>query len=126
MLLFGAALATCIGGLAIAPGFAAALGVGALVGAASSGFQMLNNVSLMQRSDSKYFGRVMAVTMMAFGVNSIVSYPVGLIADAAGERATLGGLAVACGSVVMLGGLALRSQGRAPARTVSELSTPPA
>jgi hypothetical protein len=50
----------------------------------------------------------MAVTMMAFGVNSIVSYPVGLIADAAGERATLGGLAVACGCVVLVGVLALR------------------
>jgi MFS family permease len=127
MLLFGAALAVCIGGLAIAPGFAAALGAGAAVGAASSGFQMLNNVSLMQRSDPKYFGRVMAVTMMAFGVNSIVSYPVGLLADAAGERAALGGLAVACASVVLLGALAaLRSRGRAPARAVSGLSTPPA
>ena len=69
---------------------------------------MLNNVSLMQRSEPAYFGRVMAVTMMAFGVNSIVSYPVGLIADAAGERATLGGLAVACGSVVIVGMVALR------------------
>lgn len=126
MLLFGAALAACIGALAIAPGFAIALGSGAAVGAASSGFQMLNNVSLMQRSDPKYFGRVMAVTMMAFGVNSIVSYPVGLVADAAGERATLAGLASVCGSVVLVGALALRAQGRAPARTISELSTPPA
>ncbi len=126
MLLFGAALAACIGALAIAPGFAIALGSGAAVGAASSGFQMLNNVSLMQRSDPKYFGRVMAVTMMAFGVNSIVSYPVGLVADAAGERATLAGLAMVCGSVVLVGALALRAQGRAPAQTISELSTPPA
>ncbi|MCC7089228.1 MAG: MFS transporter [Chloroflexi bacterium] len=108
MLAFGAGLAFSLGALAVAPGFGVALAVGALVGAASSGFQMLNNVSLMQRSDPTYFGRVMAVTMMAFGVNSIVSYPVGLIADAAGERATLGGLAVACGSVVLVGVLALR------------------
>ncbi len=109
MLLFGAALAVCIGGLAIAPGFAAALGAGAAVGAASSGFQMLNNVSLMQRSDPKYFGRVMAVTMMAFGVNSIVAYPVGMIADVIGERATLAGLAAVCFTVAGAGLAALRA-----------------
>lgn len=130
MLAFGAALALCLGGLAVAPDFGSALAVGVLVGAASSGFQMLNNVSLMQRSEPAYFGRVMAVTMMAFGVNSIVSYPVGLIADAAGERATLAGLACACGSVVLLGVLALRS-GRSgvahpPTARETELSSPQA
>jgi len=109
MLMFGAALAVSIGLLAIAPGFAAALGVSALVGASSSGFQMLNNVNLMQRADPIYFGRVMAVTMMAFGLNSIVAFPVGLIADAVGERATLGGLAVASMSMVLIGAVALRS-----------------
>jgi predicted MFS family arabinose efflux permease len=128
MLAFGAMLAISLGALAIAPGFGAALAVGAAVGAASSGFQMLNNVSLMQRAEPAYFGRVMAVTMMAFGVNSIVSYPVGLIADAAGERATLGGLAVACGSVVLVGVLALRPRrtiAAHPAATAeTELSTP--
>ena len=83
--------------------------VAALIGASSSGFQMLNNVNLMERTESAYLGRVMAVTMMAFGVNSIASYPVGLIADAAGERATLGGLSVACFTVVTIGVLSLRS-----------------
>ncbi len=113
MLTFGAALAASLAALAAAPNFAFALGAGAAVGAASSGFQMLNNVSLMERSDSAYFGRVMAVTMMAFGFNSIVSYPVGLIADSAGERATLGGLACACLCVVAVGVFALRSHERA-------------
>jgi hypothetical protein len=51
----------------------------------------------------------MAVTMMAFGVNSIVAYPVGLIADQAGERATLAGLATVCMAVVGLGWMALRA-----------------
>ena len=70
---------------------------------------MLNNVSLMERTDSLYLGRVMSVTMMAFGINSIASYPVGLIADAVGERATLAGLACACLSVVALGVIAMRA-----------------
>ena len=112
MLLFGAAMAGSLALLAVAPSFWVALGVAAMVGASSSGFQMLNNVNLMERADPKYFGRVMSVTMMAFGFNSIISYPVGLIADQVGERATLGGLGVATLSVVLLGMLALRSRNR--------------
>lgn len=110
MLAFGAGLAVSLALLAAAPGFTAALFAAALIGVSSSGFQMLNNVNLMARTDGPYLGRVMAVTMMAFGVNSIASYPVGLIADAVGERATLGGLACACLAVVSVGVLAMRSQ----------------
>ena len=109
MLFFGSGLAVSLALLAIAPGFEIALVVAALIGASSSGFQMLNNVSLMERSDSLYLGRVMSVTMMAFGVNAIVSYPVGLLADRVGERATLGGLACTCICVVAVGVLAMRS-----------------
>lgn len=109
MLFFGGGLAISLGLLAFAPTFEAALLVGALVGASSSGFQMLNNVNLMERTNPLYFGRVMAVTMMAFGVNSIVSYPVGIIADAAGERTTLAGLSVVCMIVVAGGAVAMRS-----------------
>lgn len=108
MLGFGAALAGSLAILAMAPSFLLALGAGAMVGVCSSGFQMLNNVTLMERSDPLYFGRVMAVSMMAFGVNSIVAYPVGLVADQVGERATLLGLAVLCMAVVAVGLLALR------------------
>ena len=113
MLAFGAALSVSLALLAVAPGFIPAILAAALIGVSSSGFQMLNNVSLMERTDGPYLGRVMAVTMMAFGVNSIASYPVGLIADAAGERATLAGLACACMAVVCVGMLALRSKNAA-------------
>lgn len=108
MLWFGAAFAVSLALLGAAPNFTIALICGALVGACSSGFQMLNNVNLMQRSDPAYFGRVMSVTMMAFGLNSIVSYPVGIVADHIGERATLAGLAVASMSVVVAGVVASR------------------
>ena len=109
MLSFGAALAVSLALLAVSPGFIAALFAAALIGVSSSGFQMLNNVNLMERTDGAYLGRVMSVTMMAFGINSIASYPVGLIADAVGERATLMGLSCACLSVVALGVVAMRA-----------------
>ena len=104
MLGCGAALSGALLLLAIAPTFVLALAVASLVGASSSGFQMLNNVSLMQRTSPRFFGRVMAVTMMAFGLNAIVAYPVGAIADLIGERETMAGLA-AVSLLVVLGGL---------------------
>src|SRR6185295_9388252 len=82
------------------------------IGAFSSGFQLLNNVNLMERCHPDYYGRVMSVTMMSFGLQSVFAYPFGIVADALGERTTL--MAMACGAlfVVSLGLLATR--GRAP------------
>ncbi|MGD9893805.1 MAG: MFS transporter [Dehalococcoidia bacterium] len=126
MLVFGGALAVSLMLLALAPGFAAALVVAVLVGASSSGFQMLNNVNLMERTDRAYFGRVMAVTMMAFGANSIVAYPVGLLADQIGERLTLAGLACVCLAAVTAGAIALRAvpTKTTPVAVPSETSVP--
>jgi MFS family permease len=109
MLGFGAALAASLTALAMTPSLAIALVVSALIGASSSGFQMLSSVALMERTDPTYLGRVMAVSMMAFGANSIAAYPVGAVADRVGERATLVGLSVACGVVIAAAALAMRS-----------------
>ncbi len=106
MLVFGGALSGSLLLLSIAPTFVVALLVASLVGASSSGFQMLNNVTLMRRTSPQFFGRVMAVTMMAFGLNAIVAYPVGAIADQVGERSTLAGIAMVSLVVVLCGGLA--------------------
>ncbi|MGI8926869.1 MAG: MFS transporter [Tepidiformaceae bacterium] len=102
MLLFGAVLAVSLLLLAAAPNYAVALGVALLLGASSSGFQLLNNVNLMERTRPEYLGRVMAVTMMAFGFNSVFAYPVGALADAVGERPTMVVLAGACFGVIAL------------------------
>jgi MFS family permease len=109
MLGFGAALAASLTMLAMTPSLAIALVVSALIGASSSGFQMLSSVALMERTDPTYLGRVMAVSMMAFGANSIAAYPVGAVADRVGERATLVGLSVACSVVIAAAALAMRS-----------------
>ncbi len=104
MLVCGGALSGSLLLLSLAPNFVVALAIAGLVGASSSGFQMLNNVTLMQRTSPQFFGRVMAVTMMAFGLNAIVAYPVGAIADRVGERETMAGLACVT-LLVVLGGL---------------------
>lgn len=109
MFICGGALGVAIILLAFAPTFAWALGASALVGASSSGFQMCNQLNLMQRTDPAYFGRVMSLTMTAFGLQMIVGFPAGALADAAGERATLILLAVLSLVVVGAGTLASRS-----------------
>ncbi len=103
MIGFGGALSASLMLLALAPNFVAALAVASLVGASSSGFQMLNNVNLMQVASPQFFGRVMAVTMMAFGLNAIVGYPVGLLADAVGEREAMATIACLSLTVVIAG-----------------------
>lgn len=101
MYVFGAALAVALVLLAISPTFVVALATASLVGASSSGFQMCNQVSLMQLTDSAYFGRVMSLTMTAFGMQMVVGFPVGALADAAGERAAL--VVLAAASILVVG-----------------------
>ena len=60
-----------------------------VAGAGSSVFQLLNNSLIMHHSDRDYYGRVMSLTMMAWGLNGLVGFPVGLLADAVGERETI-------------------------------------
>jgi MFS family permease len=58
-------------------------------GAGASAFQLLNNSLIMQNCDQAYYGRVMSLTMMAWGMNGVVGFPFGLLADATGERPTI-------------------------------------
>jgi MFS family permease len=91
-----------------------ALGASVLVGATSSGFQMGNQIGLLERTDSAYFGRVMSLTMTAFGLQMIVGFPAGALADQAGERATLLIMAAFSLAVVATGFASSRSMRRAP------------
>jgi predicted MFS family arabinose efflux permease len=118
MFVCGAASAGSVVLLALSPNFLAAMGAAVVVGAASSGFQMSNQVLLMQRTDPAYFGRVMSLTMTAFGLQMIVGFPAGALADQVGERATLMLLAVCSLGVVAIGYLSsrtFRSQSKAAA-----------
>jgi MFS family permease len=101
----GAGLAGAVILLALAPTFPLALGAAVLVGATSSGFQMANQVNLMQRTEPAFFGRVMSLTMTAFGLQMIVGFPAGALADQIGERTTLALLGVLCFVIVVIGTL---------------------
>lgn len=122
MFMCGAGVGGAVIVLAIAPTFLAALGACVLVGAASSGFQMCNQVNLMQRTDPAYFGRVMSLTMTAFGLQMIVGFPAGALADQVGERFTLAVLACLCLVIVAVGYAASRSLRPAPAVPVAAIA----
>ena len=49
----------------------------------------LNGAVIVRLTDPAYFGRVMSLTMLAFGAFGLMGLPIGLLADAIGERATL-------------------------------------
>jgi hypothetical protein len=59
----------------------------------------------MQRTDPAFFGRVMSLTMTAFGLQMIVGFPAGALADQIGERTTLALLGMLCFVIVVLGTL---------------------
>lgn len=73
----------------LAPSFAVALLTMFVVGGAVSGFQTLNSALVMRETAPAYYGRVMSITMLAFSGTGLIALPIGLLADAIGERATL-------------------------------------
>ena len=101
-LLFGASL----GCVALAPTYlAAAVGM-FLVGVGSGGFQSLNGAVIVRETEPAFFGRVSSLTTLAFAGFGLMGLPLGLLADAIGERATLAGMGVAVCAIAV--GLASR------------------
>ena len=86
-------LAGALGGafflLAVAPSFTVAIIAMLIFGPAISGFMLTNNALVMGATDPAFYGRVMALTMIAFGAQGVMALPLGVIADAIGERETL-------------------------------------
>lgn len=70
----------------------------ALVGVTSGAVLALNGAVLLRATDPRYYGRVLSLAMLAFAGFGLVGLPVGWLADAVGERATL----VASGSAVSI------------------------
>lgn len=73
----------------LAPTFAVALVTMFGVGAASSGFQTLNSALVLREADPLYYGRVMSLMMLAWGFSGVAGLPIGVLADAIGERGAL-------------------------------------
>lgn len=66
-----------------------------ILGFGGGGFQTLNGAIVSHITDPAYFGRVVSLTFLAFAAFAVVALPVGLLADAIGERATL--IVMGCG-----------------------------
>jgi MFS family permease len=90
----GAAFAVSVAALGLVSSYALALVAVAVVGAASSGFQSLNNALVLSSSDPAYHGRVQSLMMLSFSGFGIAALPIGLLADAIGITTTLTGMGV--------------------------------
>jgi MFS family permease len=105
----------------LAPGFFTVAAVMLFVGIGSSAFQLLNNSIIMQEANPAYFGRVMSITMLAWGFNGLAAWPFGALADQVGERQTLLVMGVIVIGVMAATALAYSTFARRPAIARAEL-----
>ena len=89
MLFSGLALGLSTTATAFAPDYLSLALLMVPVGVAMSAFQMLNNALVMRESEPAFYGRVMSLTMIAWGLNSLAGLPFGVLADGVGERESL-------------------------------------
>lgn len=75
--------------LAIAPSYWLAALMVAGVGAASAGFQAMNNSLVLTLSELEYHGRVQSLMMLSFSGFGMAALPLGALADHIGLRRTL-------------------------------------
>lgn len=81
--------------LAIAPNFWTAAAMVAGVGAASAGFQAMNNSLVLTLSELEYHGRVQSLMMLSFSGFGMAALPLGALADSIGLRETIAGMGIA-------------------------------
>jgi len=95
--------------LATASSFEMALLAACALGPGLSGFMLVNNALTMANTDPGYFGRVMSLTMLAWGFQGTLSLPFGILADTIGEREMLAIMGVLLFGIAIVGGfVALR------------------
>ncbi len=100
-LLFGIAVVA----LATVPSYEVAALVVFFVGLGFGGFMTLNGAVIVRSTDPLFFGRVMSLTMLAFGGFGLMALPIGVLADTIGERGALAVLGVVV--CTMVSGFAL-------------------
>jgi predicted MFS family arabinose efflux permease len=88
--------------LSVAPTFAWAIIAIFVLGASSSGFQVSNNTLITTIADADYQGRVQALMMLGFSLSSMVSLPIGYIADRVGLRETIAAMGALCVTTMVL------------------------
>ncbi len=106
--LFAAALAA----LSAVPSYAAAPAAMLFVGMGFGGFQSLNGAVIVRACEPAYFGRVFSLTMLAFAGFGLMGLPIGMLADALGERGALRVMAAGVALVCAISALRLRAVAR--------------
>ncbi len=89
--------------LAAAQTFGQAMIGMAILGPGLMGPVMILQARIMMNTESAYYGRVMAFTMMAWGVQMVFAGPAGVLADAIGEREVFAIMGLAGFAVAVLG-----------------------
>ncbi len=92
--------------VAVAPGFVAVALLMLVVGLFNGGFQTLAGAVIVRQTEPRYVGRVMSLTMLSFAGFGLMGLPIGVLADAFGERVTFAVL----GAVVLAIVASLRSR----------------
>jgi MFS family permease len=90
--------ATMLALAGFAPSLLALMLVMAFMGAGISAFQTLNNSVALRHADPAFYGRIMGLMQIAWGLINLFSLPTGFIADAVGER----GVLVGAGLILLL------------------------
>ena len=101
--------------LAQAETFGVAIGSMLLLGAGLQGPLLLAQAQIMMHTEPAFYGRVISLTMLAFGAQALLGLPLGVLADEIGEREALFVLGVATFAVAVFGGLAWASLRRSDA-----------
>ena len=86
---------------AVAPSFLTVTLAMIVVGLLSGGFQTLAGAVIIRNTEPRYVGRVISLTMLSFAGFGLMALPIGYLADAFGERATIAGSGVAVCVVVI-------------------------
>lgn len=90
------------------------------VGMTSGAVTTLNGALLVRNTESRYVGRIMSLSMLAFAGFGLMGLPIGMLADAIGEGSALGVMGGAVGlCVLVLGGAILRHRDHDRAAGVS-------
>ncbi len=109
--------------LGLAPNFLASLIVMVFVGGTSSAFQTLNNAVTIRSTGRDFYGRVIGLMFLAWGLLSFVALPVGFLADWLGVRTVLTGSGVVLSVAVFLLFLWQQRIGAATVKTLTEVPT---
>jgi MFS family permease len=104
--------ATALAALSGVTSYGAAALAMLFVGIGFGGLQSLNGAVIVRACEPAYFGRVFSLTMLAFAGFGLMGLPVGMLADALGERGVLRVLAAGVAVVGAIVAFRLRALAR--------------